>query len=59
MARARLFLPKGVVLTEVTEEAHQTFLEASGVLKGMEVAAWRVKVSPVRTRMFYQRTPSR
>jgi hypothetical protein len=47
------------VLTEVTEEAHQTFLEASGVLEGMEVAAWRVKISPVRTRMFYLRTPSR
>ena len=38
LARAGLPVPDGVVLTE---EAHEGFLEASGVLESIRVAAWR------------------
>ena len=38
LARANLPIPDGVVLTD---EAHETFLEASGLLEGLRVAAWR------------------
>ena len=38
LARANLPVPDGVVLTD---EAHEAFLEASGLLEGLRVAAWR------------------
>jgi len=38
LARAGLPVPDGVVLTE---EAHEVFLEASGVVEGVKAAAWR------------------
>jgi hypothetical protein len=38
LARAGLPLPDGVVLTE---EADEALLEASGVLEGLRVVAWR------------------
>ena len=37
LARAGLPVPDGVVLTQ---EAHEVFLEASGVVEGVKVAAW-------------------
>src|SRR5918994_1355473 len=38
LARANLPVPDGVVLTD---DAHEAFLEASGLLEGLKVAAWR------------------
>jgi phosphoenolpyruvate synthase/pyruvate phosphate dikinase len=52
LARAGLPVPDGVVLTE---EAHEVFLEASGVVEGVKAAAWREenpkqKASEIRSR---------
>jgi hypothetical protein len=52
LARANLPVPDGVVLTD---DAHEAFLEASGLLEGLKVAAWRgeghlQKASEIRLR---------
>jgi Pyruvate phosphate dikinase, AMP/ATP-binding domain len=52
LARAGLPVPDGVVLTE---DAHEVFLEASGVVEGVKAAAWREenprqKASEIRSR---------
>ena len=52
LARTGLPVPDGVV---ITEEAHEVFLEASGVVEGVKAAAWREenpkqKASEIRSR---------
>jgi len=52
LARAGLPVPDGVVLTE---EAHEVFLEASGVVEGVKAGAWseenpKQKASEIRSR---------
>src|ERR671910_453408 len=50
LARADLPVPDGVVLTD---EAHEAFLEASGLLEGLRVPTWPVliqrEISPLYT----------
>ena len=52
LARADLSVPDGVALTQ---EPHEVFLEASGVVEGVKAAAWREenperKASEIRSR---------
>ena len=61
LARAGLPVADGVM---ITEEAHEVFLEASGVMEGVKAAAWReenlsrrpVKYDHVTARCPWKRT---